>query len=99
MLAFRALGARGLLPGECIAVPCKSWSIPLLVGLALGATATASRAGPWPARGWRTKPPIRAMRALRGWWLGTAGGSRVDAIVSGRIPARQTSDLLRARRR
>ena len=46
MLAFRALGARGLLPGECIAVACKSWSIPLLVGLALGATAAASRAGP-----------------------------------------------------
>jgi hypothetical protein len=40
------LAARGLSPGERIAVPSKSWLIPLLVSLALGATATALRADP-----------------------------------------------------
>src|SRR4029453_14404133 len=40
------LPPRGLSPGERIAVPSKSWLIPLLLSLPLGATATALRAGP-----------------------------------------------------
>lgn len=92
MLAFRALGARGLLPGECIAVACKSWSIPLLVGLALGATAAASRAGPLAGARMANEAAnqgdarLERVVARHCWWQQGRRHCR------GHIPARQTSD-------
>ena len=73
-------------------MPCKSWSILLLLGLVLGATATAVPAGPMAgarmANEAANQPDARLERvaARRCWWQ---QGRR---HCHGRAAARQTSD-------